>query len=647
RRKSPKACLYCRGRKIRCDVSHCNGPCTNCHLDNEKCIVAAKASRNGSLIEATDKIETEPFMKPNDTTKQGHVAGPENPDTTGTLGDGSSAAPTSSAQTLRSVIGEVPRRNPLGFGTDIIYTHFPFLKVFNLRSIAPEDVNYLEVKGCFKVPTQPFLDEFMQQYFLYAHPLLPVVHETQFWDIYRQIPNEEGSDGDSQAFPLLVFQAMLFVACSFVSKDTIKALGFASIQHARSVFYHRTKALYDFDSERSPLYVAQAALLLSYQSPSFDQAASKPDTFWLSIAIGSALRAQAHQYLSTTRKIGWSQEAKRHNALKRLWWCCVVHDRILAISSRRSIQITRAHLDMHPDLGFDDDDLADEIYGSKVYDPPTKQRFIGMFTKLVEMCLLLTDVCPLLFPLDEGLELDTAIIDTEATTVQDCTVALSQWYESATLQFPDAGGKDATKKRILPDPVMVNATLMYIYYHSIRASLSHHQMLEAATAMPTSPDHSESASNEYYNLQAAVSGITGCKRELIRLGLSRYLPASAIYCTALPLLLHIIDFRLSKGTSKVQLNLLIEAMRVYESQYEGVQWVGETIQFIMELPQLSSLVDNISQPNKKWSLCPPLATWTDILACQPNCYLQLALTMDFSFSQGRLPGNGDFPPRLQ
>ncbi|KAL6407312.1 fungal specific transcription factor [Ilyonectria robusta] len=459
---------------------------------------------SGSLIEATDKIETEPFMKPNDTTKQGHVAGPENPDTTGTLGDGSSAAPTSSAQTLRysipfgepqtagfsgtmpngirtalysSVIGEVPRRNPLGFGTDIIYTHFPFLKVFNLRSIAPEDVNYLEVKGCFKVPTQPFLDEFMQQYFLYAHPLLPVVHENQFWDIYRQIPNEEGSDGDSQAFPLLVFQAMLFVACSFVSKDTIKALGFASIQHARSVFYHRTKALYDFDSERSPLYVAQAALLLSYQSPSFDQAASKPDTFWLSIAIGSALRAQAHQYLSTTRKIGWSQEAKRHNALKRLWWCCVVHDRILAISSRRSIQITRAHLDMHPDLGFDDDDLADEIYGSKVYDPPTKQRLIGMFTKLVEMCLLLTDVCPLLFPLDEGLELDTAIIDTEATTVQDCTVALSQWYESATLQFPDAGGKDATKKRILPDPVMVNATLMYIYYQYVFLVLLCHPLI--------------------------------------------------------------------------------------------------------------------------------------------------------------------------
>lgn len=88
-------------------------------------------------------------------------------------------------------------------------------------------------------------------------------------------------------------------------------------------------------------------------------------------------------------------------------------------------------------------------------------------------------------------------------------------------------------------------------------------------------------------------------------------------------------------------------MRVYESQYEGVQWVGETIQFIMELPQLSSLVDNIPQPNKKWSLCPPLANWTDILACQPNCYLQLALTMDFSFSQGRLPSNGDFSPKLQ
>jgi hypothetical protein len=45
RKRAAKACLSCRARKVRCDVSLRGAPCMNCHLDNEKCVVTGRASR--------------------------------------------------------------------------------------------------------------------------------------------------------------------------------------------------------------------------------------------------------------------------------------------------------------------------------------------------------------------------------------------------------------------------------------------------------------------------------------------------------------------------------------------------------------------------------------------------------------------------
>lgn len=45
KKRSTNACLACRARKVRCDVSHRGRPCMNCHLDEKECIV--KSSRRG------------------------------------------------------------------------------------------------------------------------------------------------------------------------------------------------------------------------------------------------------------------------------------------------------------------------------------------------------------------------------------------------------------------------------------------------------------------------------------------------------------------------------------------------------------------------------------------------------------------------
>jgi hypothetical protein len=123
-------------------------------------------------------------------------------------------------------------------------------------------------------------------------------------------------------------------------------------------------------------------------------------------------------------------------------------------------------------------------------------------------------------------------------------------------------------------------------------------------------------------------------------------------CTALPLVLHILDVKLTALTSpshlpqgiptgeaalkQHRLNILIEAMKTYQPQYDGVDKISDTIRHIVNLAQLDGGGDGRK-----------IKDWTDILTSHPSLYLRLALTMDLSLSKDRLPVEGDFPASLR
>lgn len=93
--------------------------------------------------------------------------------------------------------------------TNVIFSFYSFLKWPDLPNIPPEDVKFLEMKGCLHVPPRAILDEFIRQYFLHVHPCLPVLNEAEFWRIYRGKPDRHGNES---SFSLFTFQAMLFVS---------------------------------------------------------------------------------------------------------------------------------------------------------------------------------------------------------------------------------------------------------------------------------------------------------------------------------------------------------------------------------------------------------------------------------------------------
>ncbi|KAK7421685.1 hypothetical protein QQZ08_009859 [Neonectria magnoliae] len=549
--------------------------------------------------------------------------------------------------------------------SDVVYFYYPFLTMGNLPNIPPQDVNFLELQGCLRVPTRTMLDEFLQQYFLHVHPLLPLINEGDFWDLYC---NSANTHMPTERMPLLLFQAILFASCNFVSRDTIKALGFPNIRVARAAFYRRAKLLHDFESESSPLAIAQAALLLSFWAPSSTR---NPNTSWLSLAIQHAKSAEAHHYaaMPVFSAATHPMQHRKQNILKKIWWCCVIRDRTLGLLMRRPIQITKAHFDFdsNPVLGFSD--IESEFERSRVYNPGTKKTLAEILAQVVELYVVLTDILILVFPLDDTPGWGRQLKPGDEGKIKECKTSLRRWYRSATSRFPLFGGSPLSRGgadnggEYQHDSVILYTNLIYMYYHSSRVVLSHHEILHLAIlqAIPNgdSPNvvtSTRGLSTIYENrheLQDAASGVTECLKELVHLKLARWLPISAVACTALPLVLNILDVKLSASSKdpsldlnaasalkQHRLNILVEAMKTYQPQYDGVDWVSEIVRHVVNLAQL----DNT---NAKGNQNSNITDWTDILALQPSSYLRLALALDVSLSKGRLPEDGDFPVSLR
>jgi hypothetical protein len=93
----------------------------------------------------------------------------------------------------------------------ILFSFYPFLELDIQPHVFSDDVNFLESQGCFRVPTQPVLDEFMREYFLHVHPSLPIINERNVWEMYT---HRAFNQSRSPRISLFVFQCMLFASCS-------------------------------------------------------------------------------------------------------------------------------------------------------------------------------------------------------------------------------------------------------------------------------------------------------------------------------------------------------------------------------------------------------------------------------------------------
>ncbi|KAH7161088.1 fungal-specific transcription factor domain-containing protein [Dactylonectria macrodidyma] len=652
--RSPQACLYCRSRKVRCDVSKNGQPCMNCNLDEQKCVVTKRASRRDDADPPEPKIQLSRQL-PTLTYIPRNLKLVSNPTTTA---QAPSVPQTKMILQQREVLKlncsarhmahprrhlwvsslplTVPRPerhsdNRLEPSNTVVYCSYPFMAVSNMFYVPAQDVRFLDAEECFRLPIRSILDQAIRQYFLHVHPLLPMLSEADFWEAYYSPAPEEATKTS-----LLLMQAMLFVSCNFLSLDSINRLGYNNVRSARASFYRKAKLIYDFGIESCHLTTARAALLLTFWTPPL-KADSKPNTSWLMIAIENArtVKADYHSDVSNFP----SQKADDHAILRRLWWCCIMRDRILPLGLRRSIIITPAHFDFNKNLELGTAELQAEIRRSNVFDAETKSALATVIKRLLKFSVLMTDVLLLLYPLKPVAE-NPREMEVNITSVGKYKDDLLRWYKDGS-----TSGSARREKIVEHKSVTMHTTLMYIYYHGAVISLCHCD-LKGAVAAPNCSQRNKIAQTRK-DVQHSISSITDLLDRLNQLHVARWLPITIVAYAAFPLAAHIFDAQFPRAkvgnsaeqqehskSKQRQLTALIKAMKVFHEQYDGVEDVVRTIRNIIHHIQVHVEISS-SQTTR-----PPLTE-------SPNWDLLLSLAIDWSLSTGKSPDGQDFSKYLQ
>ncbi|KAF5548686.1 cutinase transcription factor 1 beta [Fusarium mexicanum] len=241
--------------------------------------------------------------------------------------------------------------------------------------------------------------------------------------------------------------------------------------------------------------------------------------------------------------------------------------------------------------------------------------------------------------------------DTEVAKVQKLRNTLKRlwcsWSETKTTL------DERMAEEISPaSSIILFKNLIEMYYHSARLSVCHYNILRSSLLPPSQSDTQLRRQSE--DLQGSASRVTECLLEFDRLGLSRWLPMTAIGCTAFPLALQMIDVELLrpkkpaspeegvKLTQKEQhVENILKQMKSYKKKYYITDWVMRAIRHVVELARQRSPAPMSTEDDSSPSSC------LDMLKTRPSYYLRLVMTLDMSISNGRLPDECDFPPSLR
>lgn len=135
----------------------------------------------------------------------------------------------------------------LSSSVQVPFSYYPFADLACLGALPLSDVAFLESQGSLHLPTRILLDALMHHDFLHIHPVLPLIHEGDFWEVYQQ----RVGDSSPPRISLPVLHAMLFASCTFVCDATVRRLGYSDVRSMRVSFFRRAELLLNFRAHLS------------------------------------------------------------------------------------------------------------------------------------------------------------------------------------------------------------------------------------------------------------------------------------------------------------------------------------------------------------------------------------------------------------
>ncbi|KIX07561.1 uncharacterized protein Z518_02214 [Rhinocladiella mackenziei CBS 650.93] len=337
KKRASQACHHCRTRKVKCDLVKSGVPCHNCSSDGIECvIVESRRSRKYRLQkrQLNCLVSLPPLTQAQPKPPSGPYDGTNNP-------------PSIATNTTESTKGVSDHATAPSMTNS--HFHTPPARTLSVKvlpcvrpppsQISPDDFDFLARRGALTIPDVELRDQLFRCFALYVSPYLPVVDLEDLFDSLDGKPN-------SSKISLILLQAIMFAGTAFVDWHFLQEAGYETRRAARGDFYQKIKLLYDFDWEADRVSVIQSLLIINYWYVSEND--QKDPWHWLGVCVSLATSIGMNQPATYARK-----DPRTSRLWRRIWWACVMRDRIMAVSMRRPLRIKDEDINL-PLLTLDD-----------------------------------------------------------------------------------------------------------------------------------------------------------------------------------------------------------------------------------------------------------------------------------------------------
>ncbi|KAK4237817.1 fungal-specific transcription factor domain-containing protein [Achaetomium macrosporum] len=585
KRRAARACVSCRARKVRCDVVE-GAPCGNCRWDDVECIVQESRRRKknlpynsnpavvGARAGSAEALRTKSIggappiipanlAKPPPFAPNGAFTLPLNgasgaqaatrllyQQPTGGLGTAGTGPALAGLTGFPPVTSAIP-----GSAPDFLHpllkpaleqtNDWPaFIKPLPDKILA-EDRQYLVQKQVFTLPPLPLQNALLAAYIEYVHPYMPLM---ELHDFLRMVNDRSGASGKVSLF---LYHAVMFAATAFVDEGLLKDAGYDSRRDARRAFFSRTRLLYDFDYETDRLILVQGLLLMTYWYETPDD--QKDTWHWMGVAISLAHTIGLHRDPAKTPMI-----PRKQKLWKRVWWSCLMRDRLVALGMRRPTRIKSEDFDVPPltESDFEIEALPEDnqLLGPEcalIRDVEMQRELAIMCIEKAKLCMFIGDMLRVQYSVlsRSGVRADQTINSTHMLLpnknpenmeeVEKVDKALIDWFTS----LPECCQHRPLDSMTITDQnkvLAVQRNLLHMIYHTTISALHRPLFLPASpTEGPSTPVEVQETARQ--RVREAAEHITRMAAELRRRGLERYLPTTGVTVILPAMIVHMLD----------------------------------------------------------------------------------------------------------
>lgn len=562
RKRAPRACNICRGRKVRCDVSRTGIPCSNCLRASATC--AVDCARREKPTQQASKI-TVPRENVHTFRIDLAVAGDTIDHETGSTG-----APTLERAAPEDILTNLAQPQSPGEG-DIPEVYPPQGEVQLPDYITPlakdldQDIfHLLRQRGALTLPNAVLIDELLRGFVCYVYPMLPILDLGEFLQAIEAT--------NSNTISLVLLQAVLFAGIAFADIAHLQKEGFQSHKEARKTFFERVKLLYEMDVESNPTTMIQVLLLMTYWYG--QQNDTKGRFYWLR----TALSLSTDIGLDRQHQFQFPDQPNRQRTRRKLWYCCLIRDKLLSITERR--QNTHHGKELSLSLlqadDFEDPALTQAL--KKYYMPGCDMDATSMgrfLRQKIKLCLIIGRILGSQYELSGLRRVDSS--ETFMVLIPKVKAASSEaaardqelraWYAETSSILDTAFGHDHRRNgRVLG---VHSASLELLYYTALCA-------VHRAPPLQDQPKDSAAGALQVFSrhtLRSAARRISEIGRHLDEGNLIRFLPPLAVGAFITASIQHLKDALSGdaelRGTGRLYLSQTLQVFATLRKVYNS------------------------------------------------------------------------------